>query len=262
MLRRFIRPSLPTAFEIDVEGRRIPIMVRQSARARRMSLRVRRAERDVVLTLPPRASLVMAENFAQRHGRWIAERVEQLPNVVPFSHGASIPLRGVLHRIEHRDSLRGLVEVLERDEPVIEVPGLIESLPRRMADFLRREARRDLEEAVTRHATKLGVKFGRISIKDTRSRWGSCSADGNFSFSWRLIMAPSYVLDYLAAHEVAHRREMNHSRRYWAVLRDLFPETDAAEAWLTAHGAELHCYGAAAGACDGPSTKGASTLRG
>jgi predicted metal-dependent hydrolase len=246
MLRRFTRPTLPPAFEIDVGGRLIPIMVRQSARARRMSLRVRRAERDVVLTLPPRASLVMAESFVQRHGKWIADRVEQLPQVVPFRHGASVPLRGVPHWIEHRDSLRGLVAVLPGEEPVIEVPGPIESLSRRVSDFLRREARRDLEAAVGRHAQKLGVEFGRISIKDTRSRWGSCSADGNFSFSWRLIMAPTYVLDYLAAHEVAHRREMNHSRRYWAVLRDLFPDTDAAEAWLTAHGAELHCYGVAA----------------
>ncbi len=246
MLRRFARPSLPAAFEIDVEGSLIPITVRQSPRARRMSLRVRRAERDVVLTLPPRASLAMAESFAQRHGPWVAARVAQLPEVVPFADGASVPLRGVPHWIVHRDVLRGTVFVRDGDEPTIEVPGPIESLPRRLADFLKREARNDLEEAVRRHAEMLGVSVGRISIKDTRSRWGSCSSRGDFSFSWRLVMAPPFVLDYLAAHEVAHRREMNHSRRYWAVLRDLFRETDEAEAWLTAHGPELHCYGGAA----------------
>lgn len=244
MLRRFTRPALPPAFEIDVDGRLIPITVRQSTRARRMSLRVRRAERDVVLTLPPRVSLIMAESFAQRHGQWIADRVEQLPQGVPFSDGAWIPIRGIPHRIEHSNTLRGLAGIHEGEVLSLVVPGPIESLHRRVADFLRREARQDLELAVKHYASELGVAFGRISIKDTRSRWGSCSADGNFSFSWRLIMAPSYVLEYLAAHEVAHRREMNHSRRYWAVLRELFPETDAAEAWLTAHGAELHCYGA------------------
>jgi predicted metal-dependent hydrolase len=246
MLRRLTRPPVPSAFEIDVEGRLIPITVRQSPRARRISLRVRRAERDVVLTLPLRASMAMAKSFAMRHSDWVAERVAQLPDVVPFQHGASVPLRGVPHWIVHRDALRGLVTVCDGDEPAIAVPGPVESLSRRLTDFLKKEARRDLEDAVHRYAEQLGVSVGRVSIKDTRSRWGSCSSGGNFSFSWRLIMAPSYVLDYLAAHEVAHRREMNHSRRYWAVLRDLFSDTDAAEAWLTAHGPELHCYGAPA----------------
>ena len=126
---------------------------------------------------------------------------------------------------------------------MIAVHGLPEHAPRRVADFLKREARADLIAAAARHAAALGVAIGRVSIKDTTSRWGSCSASGDLSFSWRLVLAPPYVLDYLAAHEVAHRREMNHGPRYWENVARLFPDYKRAEAWLKAHGATLHRYG-------------------
>jgi predicted metal-dependent hydrolase len=111
-------------------------------------------------------------------------------------------------------------------------------------DFLKREARRDLALSVRRYAEVLGVKFTRISVRDQSSRWGSCTSDGVLSFSWRLILAPPFVLDYLAAHEVAHLVEMNHSARFWRVVARICPETDRAKAWLHAHGNELHRYGA------------------
>ena len=109
--------------------------------------------------------------------------------------------------------------------------------------FSERNAKTDFERASHAYAAKLGVTIKRITVKDTKSRWGSCSAQGSLSYSWRIIMAPPYVLDYLAAHEVAHRNEMNHSARYWDLLRGICAETDAAEAWLKKNGSALHRYG-------------------
>jgi predicted metal-dependent hydrolase len=116
-----------------------------------------------------------------------------------------------------------------------------------VTDFLKREAKRDLERASRHAATRLGVKIRRISIRDQTSRWGSCSSTGVLSFSWRLILAPPFVLDYLAAHEAAHLIEMNHSRRFWRVVERIFPETERAKAWLDTEGADLHRYGGAGG---------------
>src|SRR5262249_4446897 len=106
-----------------------------------------------------------------------------------------------------------------------------------------RQAKRDLEIAAKHYADKLGVRYRRLSIRDQASRWGSCSTTGVLSFSWRLVLAPRHVLDYLAAHEVAHLVEMNHSRRFWRVLRRICPEMERAKAWLDAHGTDLHRYG-------------------
>jgi hypothetical protein len=126
----------------------------------------------------------------------------------------------------------------------LHVAGDARHVHRRVMDFLKREARKRLEDAVRRHCAKIDVKARDVTLRDTTSRWGSCSATGGLNFSWRLIMAPPHVLDYLAAHEVAHLIHMNHSDEFWALTRKLSNETDSAEAWLKAHGASLHRYGA------------------
>ncbi len=145
----------------------------------------------------------------------------------------------------HRPLARGVVWTeAAPDGPLLCVAGEAPYVPRRVADFLRREAKRDLEAAVARHARRLGVSPRRITLRDTSSRWGSCSTQGNLNFSWRLILAPPYVLDYLAAHEVAHILHMNHSPIFWKLTNRLFPETDRAEAWLKTHGSGLHRFGA------------------
>ncbi len=112
-----------------------------------------------------------------------------------------------------------------------------------MQETLTREARADIHAAVERYAPRLGKSPNRITLRDTRSRWGSCTARGDLNFSWRLILAPPLVLDYLVAHEMAHLREMNHSPRFWAVANDLCAHVDSAEAWLKRHGTTLHRYG-------------------
>jgi predicted metal-dependent hydrolase len=154
----------------------------------------------------------------------------------------------VPHRVLARPSGRGITRVIAGDdgEPCIVVAGPPEHLARRLGDFLKREARRDIEAAVLRHAATLKVVPGKIRLGDATSRWGSCSPRGGLAFSWRLILAPPHVLDYLAAHEVAHRREMNHGRRFWATVARLRPDYEDSEAWLRANGAGLHRYGATA----------------
>ena len=116
-------------------------------------------------------------------------------------------------------------------------------MARRVQDFLEAEASRDFAAAVKRHTTALGVPAKRITVRDTKSRWGSCSANGALNFSWRLIMAPPFVLDYLAAHEVAHLRELNHSHRFWKLTHQLCPRTEEAEEWLKTYGSALHRFG-------------------
>ncbi|MFC3690803.1 M48 family metallopeptidase [Chenggangzhangella methanolivorans] len=234
------------SFLINTRLGKVAVTVRRSSQARRMTLRVRSATRDVTLTLPSRTAEAAARDFVERHVGWIEQRLARLPERVPLAPGEIVPLRGVAHRISLRPGMRGLVRIEPGQrgrEPEIAVYGLPEHAPRRVADFLKREARQAFVEAAGRHAAALGVTIGKIVIKDTTSRWGSCSAAGDLAFSWRLILAPTYVLDYLAAHEVAHRREMNHGPRYWANVERLFPDYERAEAWLRAHGAALHRYG-------------------
>jgi predicted metal-dependent hydrolase len=222
------------------------VTIKRHPRARRYTLRVRERDRAVVLTMPPRGSLRQAKDFVERNAGWIATRVKRIPDKAPFANGVEIPLRGVVHRIVHRPRARGTVwtDTAEDGAPLLCVAGRAEHIARRLRDFLKREAKRDLTEATRRHAGSLGVEIQKIGVRDTLSRWGSCSSDGALSYSWRLVLAPPFVLDYLAAHEVAHRRELNHSARFWRVVDELTPERRRAEAWLKSQGNSLHRYGA------------------
>jgi predicted metal-dependent hydrolase len=235
--------------EVSHAGETFCVALKRISTARRFTLRVRAATRDVVLTMPPRGSLVGARNFVERHAAWIGVRLQRLPEPMPFGGGEIVPIRGVNHRIVERPRERGTAWIAaahtlgEKSLPLLCVAGERAHVARRVQDFLIREAKRDIEAAVARHAAKLGVTPRRITLRDTTSRWGSCSSTGALNFSWRLIMAPSYVLDYLAAHEVAHLVYMNHSPAFWKILGRLSAHVDRAEAWLKANGAGLLRFG-------------------
>jgi predicted metal-dependent hydrolase len=239
------RPSEPQAITVAFDREVYLIRVRRHRQARRYTLRIHSATREVVLTMPPRGSLKQAQEFADKHGAWIAARLQRLPQAVPFAHGTVVPLRGADHRIEHRRGIRGTVwaEVDAAGERKLCVAGEQPYVSRRIRDFLKREAKRDLEVASRQAAMALGVALRRVSIRDQTSRWGSCSTTGVLSYSWRLILAPPYVLEYLAAHEAAHLIEMNHSRAFWRLVDRICPDFKRAKAWLDAHGADLHRYG-------------------
>ncbi len=224
----FRRTSEPSSITVDYGGDIYLVRVRRHRQARRYTLRIHAANREVVLTMPPRGSVRQAREFAQKHGAWIEARLKRLPDAAPFAHGTVLPLRGRAHCIDHH---------------LLCVAGENPHLPRRVRDYLKREAKRDLEIASRSAAQALGVEIRRVSVRDQSSRWGSCSSTGVLSYSWRLILAPPFVLEYLAAHEVAHLIEMNHSRRFWRLVERICPDMDRAKAWLDAHGADLHRYG-------------------
>jgi predicted metal-dependent hydrolase len=209
---------------------------RRSARARRVSLRIDPRGGAVVVTLPPRFARTAGMALLMNHADWVSARLAALPGVIAFTDGAVVPLHGADHRIHHLPEMRGRVWV-EGNE--ILVCGDVAFLQRRVAEFLRAEAARRFAALVQRKAARAGVVAGRVVVKDTRSRWGSCAVNRTLSFSWRLVMAPPYVQDYVAAHEVAHLHHMNHGRRFWALVAELTPHTDAAVAWLRAHGPRL-----------------------
>jgi predicted metal-dependent hydrolase len=239
------RPSEPQAIQIVFDRSIYLVRVRRHRQARRYTLRIAAATREVILTIPPRGTFKEARDFAQKHGGWIAARLGRLPEAAPFANGVVVPLRGVPHRIVHRRGVRGTAwtESDASGEPQLCVAGEAPYVDRRIGDFLRREARRELEAASVKFAAELGVKIRRIVVRDQSSRWGSCSTSGVLSYSWRLILAPTHVLHYLAAHEVAHLVEMNHSARFWRLVQRLCPTHERAKAWLDVHGTDLHRYG-------------------
>ncbi|MDB5558912.1 MAG: metal-dependent hydrolase [Enterovirga sp.] len=245
LLYRRASPPEPATIEVRHEGSTFQVALRRRPGVRRLTLRVSSATGQILLTVPEHATFASAKIFAEAHGGWLAARIARVPERVGFVPGSNVPIRGVPHRIAHRPGLRvsAQQEAGEGGEPLLLVSGGSEAVPGRVRRFLTGEAGKDLRVAVAQHTAALGIPARRIAIRDTKSRWGSCSSTGTLSFSWRLIMAPPFVLDYLAAHEVAHLKELNHSHRFWTLLRELCPATNEAEAWLKRHGAELHRYG-------------------
>lgn len=232
---------------LKVDGISAPVEVRRHPKARRLTLRVSRTQHAVILTMPRNSDLSEADRFLLRNRDWVRERLECVPEPVPLVEGASFPLRGVPHEIAFEPTQRGagVVEIaarVGRRAPVIIVRGLSEHAPRRLRDWLYAEAARDLHAAASRYAKTLGVKPLRITLRDQKTRWGSCSSDGQLSFSWRLLLAPPVVLDYVAAHEVAHLVHMNHGPRFWRLVDRIMPRTSEAKAWLRIHGMDLYRY--------------------
>lgn len=225
------------------------VEVRRHPRARRLTLRVSRTRRAVIVTLPEQCDLGEAGTFLHRHIDWVRERLGTIPEPVPFVDGATIPLRGEPHRIVCTGMGRRVAPVARHGSDArssiqqLHIAGDREHAPRRLRDWLQDEALRDLDARVSAHSRQLGLRAKRIVVRDQSSRWGSCSTTGVLSFSWRLVLAPPRILDYVAAHEVAHLAEMNHGPQFWALVARTMPELDEAKRWLQIYGMDLHRYG-------------------
>jgi len=226
----------PAAFELGT-----PISIRVSLRARRIALRINAAERTVELVLPPGVPATHGMRFVQNKRGWIAARLAALPLAVPFAEGAVVPVLGVPHRIRREtDAAAPSVAIVGGE---IRVRGEPVHLARRVRDFLVAKARNELALRARPLAARIGRDVTQITVRDTRSRWGSCSGRGNLSFSWRLIFAPERVIDYVVAHEVAHLAEMNHGPRFWRLVESLSPDSAVSRAWLKRHRSRLFSYG-------------------
>jgi hypothetical protein len=225
---------------LTLDDRRIPLIYQRNSRARRIILRFDQSDGRIVVVLPPRATYDEGRRFAQTHRAWIRERIELLPEGVPFAPGKTVPFLGQPHRIRHRPKARGVVWC---EEGEIHVAGRPEHLSRRVEDWLKLEARREIAELAHEKAARIGKRVRRVRLRDPKTRWASCSASAELAFSWRLVLAPKWVLDYVVAHEVAHLREMNHEPRFWRLVDELTPYARKARAWLAEHGPDLHRYG-------------------
>lgn len=212
-----------------------------------MTLRVSRTKRAVIMTVPLKCNLADAGSFLSNHIEWVREHLGAVPHPVPFAQGEIIPFRGIPHKICFTGVRAGdfqvRIEARGPDYPRLTVSGSLDGAPRRLSSWLSEQARLELDRCVQVHAVRLGVRPKRIVVRDQSSRWGSCSTTRVLSFSWRLIMAPPSVLDYVAAHEVAHLAEMNHGPRFWALVARTMPQKEAARQWLRVHGMDLHRYG-------------------
>jgi predicted metal-dependent hydrolase len=227
-----------------VAERALPLRIVENPRAKRLTLRIEAGGRGLRITVPPGIRTGEVDKFLTRHQGWLEERLKKLPDRPELRPGVKLPLRGVPHLIVHEPSRRGTVEIATMDgAPALIVHGDRRHLPRRLADFLKREAKAEIAALVARHTGSVGRKAKAVRYKDTTSRWGSCTSDGTLSFSWRIMMAPPTVIDYLVAHEVAHLKEMNHGPKFWALCRELCPRTEEARAWLKRNGSALQAIG-------------------
>ena len=242
--RRQLRVTAPAIPEtLEVAGALLPVTVRRHPRARRLILRLAPGGVGVVVTAPGSAPPASIAAFLDRHRGWVEGKLKTVRRPTVVAPGTLLPLRGediLLAADPALRSVRLLPAGEGRSRATLAVGGAPEHFSRRLVDFLKREARRDLQAAVDRHAAAVGLKPAAMTLKDTRSRWGSCTADRRLAFSWRIVMAPPEVLDYLAAHEVAHFREMNHGPGFWALCGELCPEMDFGRHWLKRHGGGLH----------------------
>jgi hypothetical protein len=212
-----------------------PVQWRRSTRAQRVSLRIDVRSGSVVVTLPPRAGRPAGVALLKTHAAWVRERLAALAPPVAFEPGAEVSVGGVAHVVRVVGDRIGEAWL----EPGAILLGGGEDVPPRVAALLREQALKRIAGLVARHAEALGLVARRVRLKDTRSRWGSCAPDGTLAFSWRLVMAPGWVLDYVVAHEVAHLGAMNHSAEFWALVGRLTPHRHAAVAWLKENGPGL-----------------------
>lgn len=224
---------------VTKSGESINVRFEVNPKARRLILRLDERNREAVAVAPSRRKIAEAAEFARDRVEWIAQHLQALPQQVILQAGAEFMLRGA-PCIVSLDGPGRLANLQIGPPQTLRVPGEKETVGKRIERFLRKTAKQDLSDAVIRYCDRLDVEARRVTVKDTRTRWGSCTSDGRLAFSWRLIMAPPAILDYVAAHECAHLLEMNHSPAFWAHVTKCRPDWKKERAWLRKYGRDLH----------------------
>ncbi len=232
-----MKPLLSTHF-IDLGELRLPIKVKKHRTSRRLTVRYQPLQKSLSLTIPQATSLKQGLHFVNEKREWILSQVMQYSNTTSFSDGQIIPVLGRNIRLEHVGG-RGLVSKLD---DILQIHGNIEFMARRVRNWLIQRLKSEIITLAQKFSTQIDVKIGAITLRDTSSRWGSCSHDGNLSFSWRLTFAPYEVMAYVVAHEVAHIREHNHSPDFWKLVEQLSPEFRDSQNWLKNNGKSLYIY--------------------
>lgn len=234
------KDAAPFSPTILINGETVPVRFAKNSRAKRITMRIDRIDRAISITLPAKANHEQGLAFARAETGWLAERLAKIPERVRFTDGALVPVLGRNYRLCNDPGSRRGVWM---EDDVIRVSGAPEFMERRCADWLKEKARHALIGHVTAMAEKIDRPVLRISVIDPRSRWGSCTSKGRLAFSWRLVFAPEDVLAYVAAHEVAHLAEMNHSPDFWRVVSSIMPDYGPWRRWLKVNGASLRRFG-------------------
>ncbi|WP_232823013.1 M48 family metallopeptidase [Oceanibium sediminis] len=216
----------------------LTVLLRRSARARRLTLRVSASDHAITLTVPTRLPRRQIDRFLQDHAGWIRDRQAALPDLVDPAPGVRMPLEGREVTLVRAAAGRRVIETAE----TLEVPGDGAQFQSRLRGWVRETARARASAYCTEYTGRLGQDMQRLTLRDPRSRWGSCTSTGNIMLSWRLLLAPREVFAYVAAHEVAHLAEMNHSRAFWDVVERLYPDHAPLRHWLRENGATLHRF--------------------
>ena len=246
------KPHESKGYAIDLGTRTAPVELRVNKRAKRLILKVDPVQGRILLTVPSKSAIAQAMAFAQSRAGWIAQQLTASAGAKPFMDGGTCPYRGAIYTLKSANAPRARTRITKEpsqnaddvaNQGEITVGGEAAHLNRRLVDWLKIEARRVFTERSDFYAAKLQARRGPIAIRDMRTRWGSCSREGALSYSWRLILAPRWILDYVAAHECAHLRHLDHSPAYWRLLASLDVDADAARAWFRDHGEKLYGYG-------------------
>lgn len=215
------------------------IKIIKSPAAKRLTLRIDAKERIPVLTIPSRCAAQKAVNFVNEHREWIEDNLAKIPVARRFEDGETISILGQNCTICHTpQSRRGTY--IEGDK--LYVSGDIEFLHRRICDYIKKTARKEFLKLSRQMAKKIGCQVKNVAIKDTKSRWGSCSTLDNINYNWRIALAPEFVILYLIAHEVSHLRHQDHSKEFWQCVKNLFPDCGKGRLWLKQHGKDLYLY--------------------
>lgn len=221
----------------------VPLVISRHPKARQLTLRFCPNRRSVRLTIPKRAALKHAASFLAKRHDWLAEQVRAYPAAVPYTDGMELPVLGDILRIFHQEALRGRVV---REDDTVTVHAPLEHWNARLETWLKAELRKTILEEAYPIAEALGVSFKKVSVRETSSRWGSCSSSGNLSFCWQLVFAPAHIRRYVVVHEVAHLDAMHHGPEFWELVARVDPDYKQHRAWLKANTGELHRYGKAA----------------
>lgn len=242
----FLRASQPENLlpaTLQVGGRVLAFNVTRSARASRLTLRIGRNGDSAKITAPNHVRETEIMDFVARHMAWLDEKLNAYPTRPNLRAGVKVPIKGTAHKIVLRAGRGVNIRVQGESEPELHIFGQEAAVARRVADFLKKEAKATIEPMALALAAQTGRRIKSIRFKDTTSRWGSCSSDGNLSFSWRIMMAPPKVIAYLVAHEVAHLTEMNHGPKFWALCEKLCPDSGPCRSWLKRNGNKLQSIG-------------------
>lgn len=219
------------------------VTVKRSKRARRVALRLDPVERVIHLVVPEKMALRKAYGFAQNHEDWVRKTLDGLAPTIAFSHGTVLPVFGDALTLDIRCDPALKRATIKKSEDALLVRTYQDDPSNRIMAYLKKLSRDGLADMASDKVERIGKKISSVTVRDTKSRWGSCAQDGSLSFSWRLIFAPYAAIDYVVAHEVAHLVHMDHSRAFWTLCRDLSDDFMEGKYWMQNHGNELMRYG-------------------